>query len=161
PQFGAEPPSFTPGPSAFAAEPSQFGAEPPQFTPERSPFGEDGPDQATGPDGDVDESYKGLPRRVRQANLVPQLRDAAAAPGSPAAASSDNVVNRSPDDIRNALSAMQRGWQQGREARDAAGNGFEDHPGTGSVASGHLPPDGEAESTRNGDEGSRGGDDDS
>jgi signal transduction histidine kinase len=161
PQFGAEPPSFTPEPSAFAAEPSQFGAEPPQFTPERSPFGEDGPDQAAGPDGDVDESYKGLPRRVRQANLVPQLRDAPAAPGSPAAASGDNVVNRSPDDIRNALSAMQRGWQQGREDRDAAGNGFEDHPSIGSVASGHLPPDGEAENTRNSDEGSRGGDDDS
>jgi hypothetical protein len=160
PQFGAEPPSFTPQPSAFAAEPSQFGAEPPQFTPERSTFGEGGPDQATGPDSDVDEPYKGLPRRVRQANLVPQLRDAPAAPAGPAA-SSDNVVNRSPDDIRNALSAMQRGWQQGREARDAAGNGFEDHPSTGSVASGHLPPDGEAENTRNGDEGSRGGDDDS
>ena len=161
PQFGAEPPSFTPEPSAFAAEPSQFGAEPPQFTPERSTFGEEGPDQATGPDSDVDESYKGLPRRVRQANLVPQLRDAPAAPAGAAAASGDNVVNRSPDDIRNALSAMQRGWQQGREARDAAGNGFEDHPSTGSVASGHLPPDGEAENTRNDDEGSRGGDDDS
>ena len=76
----------------------------------------------------MDESYKGLPRRVRQANLVPQLRDAPAAPGSPAAASGDNVVNRSPDDIRNALSAMQRGWQQGREDRDAAGNGFEATP---------------------------------
>ena len=161
PQFGAEPPSFTPEPSAFAAEPSQFGAEPPQFTPERSPFGEDGPDQAAGPDGDVDESYKGLPRRVRQANLVPQLRDAPAAPAAPAAASGDNVVNRSPDDIRNALSAMQRGWQQGRQDRDAGGNGFDDQPSTGSVASGHLPPDGEAENTRNGDEGSRGGDDDS
>jgi signal transduction histidine kinase len=160
PQFGAEPPSFTPEPPAFAAEPSQFGAEPPQFTPDRSPFGDGGPDQAAGPDSDVDESYKGLPRRVRQANLVPQLRDAPAAPGSPAAASGDNVANRSPDDIRNALSAMQRGWQQGREARDA-GQGFEDHTGTGSVASGHVPPDVEGENTRNGDEGSRGGDDDS
>jgi signal transduction histidine kinase len=160
PQFGAEQPSFTPEPPAFAAEPSQSGAEPPQFTPDRSPFGDGGPDQAAGPDSDVDESYKGLPRRVRQANLVPQLRDAPAAPGSPAAASGDNVVNRSPDDIRNALSAMQRGWQQGREARDA-GQGFEDHTGTGSVASGHVPPDVEGENTRNGDEGSRGGDDDS
>jgi Nitrate and nitrite sensing/HAMP domain len=160
PQFGAEPPSFTPEPSAFAAEPPQFGAEPPQFTPERSPFGQDGPDQAARPDSDVDESYRGLPRRVRQANLVPQLRDAPAAPAGPAAASGDNVANRSPDDIRKALSAMQRGWQQGREVRDAD-HGFEDHPGIGSVASGHLPPDGEAENIRNGDEGSRGGDDDS
>ena len=64
-------------------------------------------------------------------------------------------------EIRSTMSAMQRGWQQGRQDRDAGGDGFDDHPSTGSVASGHLPPDGEAENTRNGDEGSRGGDDDS
>jgi hypothetical protein len=103
----------------------------------------------------VDESYKGLPRRVRQASLAPQLRDKPAATGTPAAASGDNVANRSPDDIRSALSAMQRGWQQGRE------DVLEDRPGTGSVASGHLPSGAEGENTGNGDEDSRGGDDES
>ena len=68
--------------------------------------------------------------------------------GQPEAASNDNVANRSPDDIRSALSAMQRGWQQGRSA---AGD---DGTGTDSVASGHLPPaEGEA------GEGNRGGSD--
>ena len=57
---------------------------------------------------------------MRQANLAPQLRDRATSSSTASAASGDNVANRSPDDIRNALSAMQRGWQQGR-ARDQGG----------------------------------------
>ena len=65
-----------------------------------------------------DETYKGLPKRVRQASLAPQLRDRTTPSSTPSAASGDNVVNRSPDDIRNALSAMQRGWQQGRAANE-------------------------------------------
>jgi signal transduction histidine kinase len=179
-QFGAEPPTFTPEPAAFNPQPPQFGSEPPQFgaeppqfgtepptftpgfTPEPAPFSPEPPaprgpafDEQSSPDrpaeSDADESYKGLPRRVRQANLAPQLRDAPLAPGSSPAASGDNVANRSPDDIRSALSAMQRGWQQGRE------DGI-DHPG-GSVASGHLPSGVETENNRNGDEGSRGGND--
>ena len=60
-------------------------------------------------------TYKGLPRRVRQTSLAPQLRDKGAA-GSPAPAGTGEsaVAGRSPEDIRTALSAMQRGWQQGR-----------------------------------------------
>jgi signal transduction histidine kinase len=55
----------------------------------------------------------GLPRRIRQANLAPQLRASAAAgpqksPGVPAASAASLT------DMRNTLSAMQRGWQQGR-----------------------------------------------
>ena len=65
-----------------------------------------------------DETYKGLPKRVRQASLAPQLRDRTTPSSTPSAASGDNVVNRSPADIRNALSAMQRGWQQGRAANE-------------------------------------------
>ncbi|HYY17591.1 MAG TPA: hypothetical protein VE864_02030, partial [Streptosporangiaceae bacterium] len=92
--------------------------------------------------------YKGLPRRVRQANLAPQLREAAAS-SQAEAPSGDTVANRSPDDIRSALSAMQRGWQQGRSVTDD-----DDSTGTGSVASGHRPPaEGEA------GEGNRGGSD--
>jgi hypothetical protein len=59
--------------------------------------------------------FKGLPRRVRQANLAPQLR-ASATPS--AASAQDAGVPRataaSLADMRNTLSAMQRGWQQGR-----------------------------------------------
>uniref|UniRef100_UPI002629C245 sensor histidine kinase n=1 Tax=Trebonia sp. TaxID=2767075 RepID=UPI002629C245 len=83
-----------------------------------------------GSDGGYDEGnlggsgsgdYKGLPRRVRQANLAPQLRSSAAAgaaPTGPTGATSATGVPRataaSLTDMRNTLSAMQRGWQQGR-----------------------------------------------
>jgi signal transduction histidine kinase len=68
-----------------------------------------------------------LPRRTRQANLVPQLRDpeppdAGTAPASPPG-------GRSPGAIRDTFSALQRGWEGGRAAarpeagRTPAGDG--------------------------------------
>jgi hypothetical protein len=65
------------------------------------------------PDGGTD--FKGLPRRVRQANLAPQLRaSAAAAAASTQEASVPRATAASLADMRNTLSAMQRGWQEGR-----------------------------------------------
>ena len=150
---------ITPGPSAFSQEPASHSPEypapaEPVAIPEPPVPADEQSTQGMPIEGEVDESYKGLPRRVRQANLAPQLRDTSVAPGSPAASSGDNVANRSPDDIRSALSAMQRGWQQGRED-------LIDHTGNDSVASGHLPSGVETENTRSGDEGSRGGTDES
>jgi signal transduction histidine kinase len=73
------------------------------FTPVRQP----GPDPVQPGD-----DYEGLPRRVRQASLAPELRSSAAPPngsrGDPAA-SAESLA-----DMRSTLSAMQRGWQQGR-----------------------------------------------
>ena len=71
----------------------------------------DGPQQGnlTGGTGD----YKGLPRRVRQANLAPELRSSAAA-GSTGPTGVPQASTASLADMRNTLSAMQRGWQQGR-----------------------------------------------
>jgi signal transduction histidine kinase len=70
------------------------------------------------PGGEPDD-FKGLPRRVRQANLAPQLRSSRdkSGPGVPQAAAPD------PADLRTTLSAMQRGWQQGRaqSQRDSEG----------------------------------------
>jgi Nitrate and nitrite sensing len=60
------------------------------------------------------EDYKGLPRRVRQANLAPQLRSSAAAAASDAPGGVPRATAASLSDMRNTLSAMQRGWQQGR-----------------------------------------------
>jgi signal transduction histidine kinase len=69
--------------------------------------------------------HQGLPRRVRQASLAPQLRDSgvrgaggASTAGVPAASAA------SLSDMRTTLSAMQRGWQQGRSqsAKDTEGN---------------------------------------
>jgi signal transduction histidine kinase len=56
----------------------------------------------------------GLPRRVRQANLAPQLRASAAAAGSQRSSGVPQATAASLTDMRNTLSAMQRGWQQGR-----------------------------------------------
>jgi signal transduction histidine kinase len=73
--------------------------------------------QTGNPAGGDAVDFNGLPRRVRQANLAPQLRASAAA----AAAGSSGTTGVPPASteslavMRNTLSAMQRGWQQGRE----------------------------------------------
>lgn len=72
--------------------------------------------------GDSDDDYKGLPRRVRQASLAPELRGSAAAassgpPGVPRASAESLTV------MRNTLSAMQRGWQQGRSQSEGDSEG--------------------------------------
>jgi signal transduction histidine kinase len=79
------------------------------------------------PAGGGAEDHKGLPRRVRQANLAPQLRSSAAA--GPGSTGVPQATAPSPADMRNTLSAMQRGWQQGRSQsrrqtgeRDTEGN---------------------------------------
>ncbi|MFM9448516.1 nitrate- and nitrite sensing domain-containing protein [Streptomyces acidiscabies] len=52
-----------------------------------------------------------LPRRVRQANLAPQLRQ------SPASRTEDrtDLADRDADQVRNRMASLQRGWQRGRE----------------------------------------------
>ena len=78
-------------------------------------------DQAGDGPGEDGGDFKGLPRRVRQANLAPQLRSAttsgAQGPAVPQATAASLA------DMRNTLSAMQRGWQQGRSQvqRDTEG----------------------------------------
>jgi signal transduction histidine kinase len=66
--------------------------------------------------GDAATDFNGLPRRVRQANLAPQLRAsaAAAAASSPGSTGVPQASTESLAVMRNTLSAMQRGWQQGR-----------------------------------------------
>jgi len=51
----------------------------------------------------------GLPQRVRQANLAPQLRNRAAPPPAAGAPAGD----RSPEKARSVMSAFRRGWQRG------------------------------------------------
>jgi Nitrate and nitrite sensing/Histidine kinase-, DNA gyrase B-, and HSP90-like ATPase/HAMP domain len=67
-----------------------------------------------GLDNGGSEDYKGLPRRVRQANLAPQLRSSAAAAAADSPGGVPRATAASLTDMRNTLSAMQRGWQQGR-----------------------------------------------
>ncbi|MFD8213478.1 nitrate- and nitrite sensing domain-containing protein [Streptomyces sp. NPDC059697] len=66
-----------------------------------------------------------LPRRVRQANLAPQLkdgperraeRDKARTPKGP------DFADRDADEVRSRMASLQRGWQRGRD-ENAAGDG--------------------------------------
>jgi hypothetical protein len=86
----------------------------------------DGPGvQQAGPGGSGDTDYKGLPRRVRQASLAPQLRSSTAASTETTSAGVPPAASASLSDMRNTLSAMQRGWQQGRSQgqQDTEGSG--------------------------------------
>jgi hypothetical protein len=85
-----------------------------------------------GSEGTPGGDGSGLPRRVRQASLAPQLRNSTlAGPGSDPGTTEDQEAGvpkasaASLNDMRNTLSAMQRGWQQGRSQpvhRDTEGN---------------------------------------
>ncbi|WP_406738892.1 nitrate- and nitrite sensing domain-containing protein [Streptomyces sp. NBC_00853] len=68
--------------------------------------GSDGGAVAPGP------GIGGLPRRVRQASLAPQLKKSPSA--APAEAAPDQVADRDAEDVRTRMSALQRGWTAGR-----------------------------------------------
>jgi len=58
-------------------------------------------------------TYRGLPRRVRQANLSPHLRGS---PSSGASAGLHEPETRSPEQARSLLASLQSGWERGRQA---------------------------------------------
>ena len=90
-----------------------------------------------GGNGDV----QGLPRRVKQASIAPQLRDspqrrtsAGPAPGPGAGAPAPGPASGpTPAEIRQTMSALQRGWQEGRSQRTPGDSPFES-PGQGPSA---------------------------
>jgi hypothetical protein len=63
-----------------------------------------------------------LPRRVRQANLAPQLRQ-----GPTPREDRTDPTDRDADEVRSRMASLQRGWQRGR-AENAAGE--DAHSGT-------------------------------
>jgi signal transduction histidine kinase len=69
-------------------------------------------------------THRGLPRRVRQANLSPNLRKS---PDAGTAASFREPEIRSPEQAQSLLTSLQRGWERGRGAEvpdsDDAANG--------------------------------------
>ena len=69
-------------------------------------------------------THRGLPRRVRQANLSPHLRSSQ--PAGTAASFREPEV-RSPEQAQSLLASLQRGWERGRDAEvpggDATANG--------------------------------------
>jgi hypothetical protein len=76
--------------------------------PPREPAPPAAPSESPGP------TFRGLPRRVRQASLAPQLREHARtlAPADRAAPAS--VPLRSPEENRDLMSTLQQGWRRGR-----------------------------------------------
>ena len=99
-------------------------------------------------EADLDD---GLPRRVRQASLAPQLRETPARPGPsadlgvlaepPPTEWSAAERERSPEETRVTLSAIQRGWERGRSVFDPAGGNGDSTAEPGAGAGG---PDGTA-----------------
>lgn len=72
---------------------------------------------------DTGSAPAALPRRVRQANLAPQLRQGPA----PRPGTRSDLEDRDADEVRSRMASLQRGWQRGR-AENAAGD--ETHSGT-------------------------------
>ncbi len=72
----------------------------------------------------------GLPRRVRQASLAPQLREGSAQ--SPAPDTQD--VERDAEQVRSRMASMQRGWQRGRLQNADEAEGADQTIGTGRTA---------------------------
>jgi signal transduction histidine kinase len=159
PPFGAAPPPpqappAPPAPPASPANPAAPAAEEESlFTPRRSrqapgttssvfsTFGEElaaHPDSSGAQDPPVDSdelARLGLPVRVRQASLAPQLRDRA-----PGTEGGDRTASApSPEAARSIMTALQRGWERGRyisgsvkppsdptNSSEPSGNGAED-----------------------------------
>jgi hypothetical protein len=67
--------------------------------------------------GDEGGDTNGLPKRVRQASLAPQLRSSRAA-GGKGSAPVPPAAPPNPADVRNTFAAMQQGWKQGRSQQN-------------------------------------------
>ncbi len=64
-------------------------------------------------------SVGGLPRRVRQASLAPQLKEAPAEEaGGPGGRPEPVPDDRDAEEVRNRMASLQRGWQRGRHDND-------------------------------------------
>ncbi|RPK67229.1 sensory histidine kinase CreC [Streptomyces sp. ADI96-02] len=118
---GTERAEETAGPAAAG------GASHPPPTPREPRPAETPREAASAPDGPAaPDTVGGLPRRVRQASLAPQLREDSA-DRTPHRAPVDTAddFDRDADDVRNRMASLQRGWQRGRRqnAEDANGPG--------------------------------------
>ncbi|MFC4611023.1 nitrate- and nitrite sensing domain-containing protein [Streptomyces maoxianensis] len=88
-----------PAPAAPAPAPSAKAARTPQPAPDPAP---------------APATLDGLPRRVRQASLAPQLRESAAADQQTTAPAAGQDSERDAEEVRSRMASMQRGWQRGR-----------------------------------------------
>jgi signal transduction histidine kinase len=104
------------GPRSAPAPLSVRAPGPPRSAPALTPDGLD----LTGsgaPGPPAAGTYRGLPRRIRQASLSPHLKDnpAAAMHAAHAAATAVPPDTRTPEQARDLVSSLQSGWQRGRD----------------------------------------------
>ncbi|KPC60118.1 sensor histidine kinase [Streptomyces chattanoogensis] len=87
------------------------------------------------PDVPPPQTPGGLPRRVRQASLAPQLKQD---PGRPDAErrAEESADDRDAEAVRARMASLQRGWQRGR--RDTEDTTAGDRPGGDSTAPGNT-----------------------
>ncbi|RSS60945.1 nitrate- and nitrite sensing domain-containing protein [Streptomyces sp. WAC06614] len=114
-------------PTLVAEHGRRVGTRPVSVVPQPGTGPDTAPDRAPRPEAPAAPAAApgGLPRRVRQANLAPQLRNT---PHRPAAeASAAPVADRDADEVRARMSSLQRGWTAGRrqnaEQQPEAGTG--------------------------------------
>lgn len=102
-----------PAPPGVRSDPGQPGGRPPTQGRHAQR-----PPRRTSADSPADGE---LPRRVRQQSLAPQLRDEPSdeASGDPSNAGND----RSPEEVRATMAALQNGWLRGRSETSAAAEG--------------------------------------
>jgi signal transduction histidine kinase len=82
------------------------------------------------PDTPSAGTHRGLPIRVRQASLAPQLRADSQPDSAAGAPPADPTAARSPEQTRNMMDSLQQGWQRGRtDELDGLGGGPDDEPG--------------------------------
>ena len=89
-----------------------------------------------------------LPRRVRQASLAPQLREntlyARPSANGDSAAAEAAADERSPEEARDTITAIQWGWQRGRSLFDPPEKTTETMTGTQPAAEPSPPEAGDA-----------------
>ena len=152
---------MTPMTPVASPRPGRASGPPWKISPETGPLpavpGAAGPGGPNGPAGSSPSEAgpngddKGLPRRVKQANLAPQLRDdppprrttlasSGASGGVPGSPGSPGSPGPSPAEIRQTMSALQRGWQEGRSQRIAE-QATGESPGAGPGSPAGAGPD--------------------
>ncbi|MEU1806642.1 nitrate- and nitrite sensing domain-containing protein [Streptomyces sp. NPDC019937] len=105
----------------------------PETDPEAGNDGEDRrQDQAPAPERPAPERRpaSGLPKRVRQASLAPQLKDDPEPPAEGGRYAADTDPERDAEQARATMASLQRGWQRGRRQTATGPGGSDTAPGT-------------------------------
>jgi signal transduction histidine kinase len=114
------PPPLAERPSPVAERPSPVAERPSPLEPPSPPaqHPETAPDSAVRASQPTASTYRGLPRRTRQASLSPHLRNSPLEATRPRAADTGAApaTTREPEQARDLAASLQSGWQRGREA---------------------------------------------